>query len=709
MNNSNSIRHILAIESGTWKKNFFLDKNSYSIGRNFTNSLIINHRVISRNHSSLIKVNYLSQKDNNQEENIFWIIDGDLKGNRSTNGIYVNGKQCFCHRLKPGDVIFFGGIEVKAKYDMIDLETKTFFSTNPEKQVSIFTKQVNDIEAMTLSLPIIKNQDLEKFELMAEGVLVIDLESRKILTTNSSYSHIVDYSFDDLISLTIDDLFLVEKEIIQYDLDIINNYNITISKESIHRKKDGSLVNVLVHYNPVIYNNKKSLFVSVQNINDLKKVEDAIRFQINHDSVSNLPNKRLFIEQLSLSLGFNKIKQDDLGIIKLRLNNWRSIIDNLNIDNEGKLLQEIVKQIKSTLSAGDTMAKWSDDEYIIMIEEAKNNDNNDKVDRIIKDILTNINKPWTIENKNFLITVNFGISIHPQDGNNIQELLTKASRALESSYHQSVNNYQYYTPRSIEEPVILDTLVFETLKTENLLVRYNPIINTENLESFTLNTTIDIKNSQDKNLKDIEILTTASSIGLSYNLIFQWLNKIADDIKLWQENGIVAPTISLKILLSSLLDSKFVDNLMEIIKEKKLVNLEIEIIADQEVFDLKLIEENLGKLKALGILFTLFDFDVVKFNELDHNKVKFTSLKISDYLTKDLEDNSPKRPLIYSIISLANALNVNLIAEGINTKTQRDILINLGCKKMQGMLFSCSLSGEEMLNFSPSLPFEKVL
>lgn len=706
MNKNNSIRHILAVESGNWKKNFFLDKNSYSIGRNSTNSLIINHRVISRNHSSLIKVTYSSQKDSNQEENLFWIVDGDLKGNRSTNGIYVNGKQCLCHALKPGDVIFFGGMEVKAKYDIIDLETKTFFSTNPEKQVSIFTQETDNINNSTLSLPIIKNQDLEKFELVAEGILIIDLESHKILTANSSYSEIVDYPFSDLISLTIEDLWVLEKDITDHNLEIINNYNMTIAKESIHRKKDGNLVYVFVHYNPIIYNNKKSLFVSVQNINNLKKIEDAIRFQTNHDSVSNLPNKRLFIEQLSLSLGYNKIKQDDLGIIKLRLNNWKDIIESLNIDSEGKLLQEVVKQIKSTLSAGDTIAKWSDDEYIIMIEEAKNND---KVDQIIKDILTNINKTWTIENQSFLMTVNFGVSIHPQDGNNIKELLKKASKALESSYHQSVNNYQYYTPSLIDEPIRLDKLVFETLQTQNLLVKYNPIINTQNLEFFTLNSTISIENNQEEKLTDVPILTTASAINLTSNLIYQWLNKIAEDIKLWEENGIVAPSISIKIMLSCLLDTIFVDSLVKIITEKKLMTLELDIICDREVFNLKLVEENLVKLKELGILFSVFDFDVVKFNELDNNKVKFTTLKISDSLTKDLEDNSPKRPLIYSIISLANALNVKIIAEGITTETQRDILINLGCEEMQGMLFSTSLSGEEIINFCPSLPFEKVL
>ncbi|MGI0479862.1 EAL domain-containing protein [Geminocystis sp. CENA526] len=705
MKSNNSIRHILAVESGTWKKNFFLDKNTYSIGRNSTNSLIINHRVISRNHASLIKVIYTSPKDN-EKENIFWIVDGDLKGNRSTNGIYVNGKQCFCHRLQPGDIIFIGGVEVKAKYDIVDLENKTFFSANPDKQVSIINAEINDSESTNLILPVIENKDLEKFELVSEGILIIDLETNKILTANSSYTELIDYSFPELISSTIDDLFVLEKDIILHDMEMIKNYNIWVTKESIHKQKNGNLVNVLVNYSAVIYNHKKCLFVSVQNINDLKKIEDAIRFQTNHDSLTNLPNKKLFNEQLALSLGHNKIKEDNLAILKLRLNRWKYIVSLLDNDGETQLLQTIVKQIKNTLLAGDSIAKWSDDEYVIMIEEAKNND---KIDRVINEIFNNLNKTWNIGDKSFLVTGNFGISIHPQDGNDIETLLQKASLALESSYHQSNQNYQYYNSSLVQENKILDTLIFDAVKNNNILIKYHPIVNVNNQESFVLNSSMFLENNGEENLTDIKILTIASSLGLTSNLIYGWLKTIAQDIKQWEKNGIVIPTISIKILISSLIDSQFVDALVKFIVENNLMNLQLDIVCDRDISDIKLIEDNLVKFKEIGILFALFDFDVVKLHEIDNSKVKFTTLKISESLTKDLEDNSPKRPLIYSIISLANGLNVKVIAEGIKTETQKDILVNLGCEEMQGEFFSPPLLAEEMTNFYPSLPFESVL
>ncbi|BAQ66392.1 EAL domain-containing protein [Geminocystis sp. NIES-3709] len=705
MNSNHPIRHILAVESGTWKKNFFLDKNTYSIGRNSTNSFIINHRVISRNHASLIKVTYFSQKDSHQSESIFWLVDGDLKGNRSTNGIYVNGKQCFSHLLKPGDIVFFGGIEVKAKYDIVNLETKTFFSFNSQEQISIFNEEMSEFESTDLSLPVIENKDLEKFELISEGILIIDLDTQQVLMANSTYSNIVDYPFSDIISLKVEDLFVIHKDVISHDFNVIKNYHISSIRESIHRKKDNSLVSVLVKYTPIIYNKKRCLFVSVQDINELKKIEDIIRFQTNHDPLTNLPNKRLFMEQLSLSLGHNHIKQEELAIIKLRLNYWREISSFLNIDPENKFLHNLIKQIKNTLSAGDTIAKWSDDEYIIMIEEAKNHD---KIDRVIKNILANINKVWTIEDKCFLITLNFGISIHPQDGKNIQELLDNASKALRLSYIKSINSYQYYNSELIEPQKSLENLVFQAIKAKSLSVKYDPIVNTQNQEFFNLNSRISLKDNEEEALTDISILTTASSMGLTPNLIHWWLESINQDIKLWEETGIIIPKISVKILLSSLGDSEFVKYLVEIIKEKNIINLELDIICDRSIFDLKLIEENLVKLNEIGVSFALFDFDVTKFSDLDNNKVKFSTLKISDSLTSNLEDNSPKRPLIYSIISLANALNVKVIAEGISTETQRDILVNLGCEEMQGILFTPSLSAEKIITFCPSLPFEVI-
>lgn len=111
MNQFQNMRHILVVEDSDGFRSFYLDQPNYSLGRHSSNSIVLNSRLVSRNHASLLRVKYTED----QEQDLYWIIDGDLNGNRSTNGIEVNGKKCLSHELKSGDMVVLGG-EVKGIY-----------------------------------------------------------------------------------------------------------------------------------------------------------------------------------------------------------------------------------------------------------------------------------------------------------------------------------------------------------------------------------------------------------------------------------------------------------------------------------------------------------------------------------------------------------------------------------------------------------------
>lgn len=707
--NNNSIRHILALESGLWKKTFFLDKNTYSIGRNSTNSLVIHHRVISRNHANLVRVNYTNMKTKNDSHSIFWIVDGDLKGNKSTNGIYINGKQYFCHQLQPGDIIFLGGVEVKAKYDIVDLQSKTFFSLSSSNKFSLVTYDNNNDDS-DFVLPNIDNNDLQNFELISQGVFIIDLETQQILAANSFYCNLVHYSSSEIINLTLDDLCMLEKDIINNDLEIMKSYNISSNKDSIHRTKDKKLIAVSVNYTPVNFQDKRCLLVSVQNINEFKKIEEIIRYQSTHDSIANLPNKKLFMEQLFLSLSHNKNQEEYLGIIKLRFNNWQNIIYKLNLDNENKLINHLVKLIKNSLWAGDVIAKFSDDEYVIMVEEVKNNN---RVNTIIESILSIFTKPLIINKNSFLISVNFGVSIYPQDGDKITDLLSKSTIALESSYTKSVNSYQYYNSsianKFIDRNNDLYRLVFSAINEEKLIIKYNLMVNIKTNEISGLNSQLCFQDNETLNISELDILKTALEIGYSKHLIDWWGQKISKDIDLWKENEITINKVSLKILASYLIDNNIMNSLICLINEHNLFNLELEIIFNDSTIDLKILTENLATLISLPINLTLFNFEISYLGEIDNNKVKFTNLKISESMTEKLENNSNKVSLISGMINLAKSLNLTVAAEGINTEIEKNILLDLGCEEMQGLLISPPLLSENITDFWQTLFFKNYL
>lgn len=696
--NNNSIRHILALESGSWKKTFFLDKNTYSIGRNSTNSLVIHHRVISRNHATFIRTNYHDIETKNYSHSIFWIVDGDLKGNKSTNGIYVNGKQYSCYQLQPGDIIFVGGIEVKAKYDIVDLKSKTFFSISfPNNTSLVNSEQKNNSNFV---LPTIHNEDLQNFNLISQGVFLLDVETHKILTANSSYCNLVNYSSSEIKNLTLEDLCILEKDIINYNIDILKNNNISSNQESIYQTKDKKIINIFVNYTPVNFDDKRCLLASVQNLSEFKKVEEIIRYQSTHNTITNLPNKKLFMEQLFLSLSHHQIKEEHLAIIKLRFNNWQNIINNLTLDDENILINKLVTIIKNNLSGGDIISQFSDNEYVIVVEDIKNKN---RINPLIENILSTLKKPVNINDHNFIISVNFGISLYPQDHDQISNLLSNATSALETSYDESVNSsYQYYNKEIIHKFSEINNNFYNVVATaineKKLTIKYNPIINIKEKNMYGLNSELFVDHDQQINLSELDILTIALEMGYSKQLIQLQLEKISEDIILWTKNNINIPRIGFPILASYLTDINIINSLLEIINNHNLINLDLEIIFNNPMIDFNIISNNLIILTTLPINLTLFNFEFSYLSDID-NKIKINHLKISESFIKKLEYNPHQLSLISSIINSAKLLNLNVICEGINTETLKNTLNDLGCENMQGLFFPTCLTTEDIIDF----------
>ena len=277
--NNKQIRHILAMECGNWKQTFFLNKSNYSLGRNSTNSLFCYHRAISRNHASLVRINYnnLNQKD--EHKHLFWVVDGDLTGNRSTNGIYVNGKKCRSHQLKPGDIIFFGGIDVKAKYDILNLESRSFYSLFPPESSQIMSldsfsdgsdESDEDDNSEDISTINLDEAGLNNFELISEAMLLVDSTTKDILNANNNSLKMLGYSFTELQNLKITDLDYVEEDIIRSELESLQKYNVSSCRESIYRKKDQELVNVAITSMSVHYEGKDCYLLLLQDISQSK-------------------------------------------------------------------------------------------------------------------------------------------------------------------------------------------------------------------------------------------------------------------------------------------------------------------------------------------------------------------------------------------------------------------------------------------------------
>lgn len=824
MNDNNSTRHILAIESSGWKKNFFLDKNTYSVGRSSTNAIVIHHRVISRNHATFLKVTYQGLSAKNT---VFWIIDGDLKGNRSTNGIYINGKRCLSQQLQPGDVILLGGVEVRAKYDIIDLNSRSFYSEtrgddfgkdsdahlhqeddqvtsiatrelnreplmeefvrimneirDPEtyqyltvnskgniREISKAAQSLNDLDTLKIEHPLFKDFNFtlqqnhhkllvrdfnlddknftqyiyysEKSDLIttyllsrsqkqqleiklreneeryrdiikqiSEGIFFVDLDTKEIIEVNQVYCQLLGYSETELLRLALNDILTVDQDILAEDLNYIINYKTSCIRESINRCKDGSLINVELSINIVIYEGKETLCFCVRDITERKKVEEILRYQSSHDTATNLPNQKLFKEQLFANLANNKETQQELVLILIKIREFQQINYALGDEISNQLLQYLVKKIKSCLAIGDVLARWADNELIILLPEISSEKH---IKYIIEQILVQVNAPLMVEEFSFYLTLSMGVVLFPHHGKKEPRLIQNLHTALIESDKKSGSNYQFYQENfvlSFRERFELKNIIYKQINKQNFYLRYEPQINVLTNQISTLRTILKVPRDIEelKNVSELDLLEIAEEMGLSQE-IFNWtLQTICEHYQIWlreqDTENFSIPKISLKVLFSTLKDhnlARQITNTLDL-TEMNCQNLELEIIC-QPNFNYtqswELAYRNLLNLVEEGISLCVSNFDLEKFTNINEINLPINTIKISEKIVNNLANNLYNQYFVKSMLLLGKELKATIFAEKVSEQEILDILSNLQCREISGKIITKPLSSEKIPN-----------
>ena len=632
--NNKQIRHILAMECGNWKQTFFLNKSSYSLGRNSTNSIFCYHRAISRNHASLVRVKYNNLATKDEYKNIFWVIDGDLTGNRSTNGIYVNGKKCLSHQLKPGDIIFFGGIDVKAKYDILNLESRSFYSLFPPESSQIMSLDTfNDEDFSAINLD---TSGLNNFELISEAMLLVDSATKDILNANNKAAHLLGYSFTELQNLKITDLDYLEEDIIRSELESLQKHHVSSFRESIYRKKDQELVNLSISSTCVYYEGKNCFLLLLQDISQNKKIEDVLRYQNNHDLLTNVGNQQLFHKQLSYCLGYNTIKETQLAVVQVKFNNHTHFSRPITESQEKQIEKKIISHLKKQLSTMDAIAKVTNYHYVILLEEVKTKS---RIELLIDQIWDFVKFPVVIENESFLLTANIGVSVHPEDGQDADELIHKSQLALEISSQKAENSCQYYEPIITYQQVKeyeQNKLILEVLKQNQIDLQYQPLIN--NTENKVTGMEIQLCAGEDQGqvFSSLELLSSAKRTNYTYDLIKLCLEQVTIDLEHWQNEPETIDNLSLTIpvLASSLMEDQEVNRLVSLFNEyeEKIPHLSLELVNDPDFVFSDSHSQKLTNLEKLTNTLTLSRFNFSDGVNLLNYADNLKKIKVSKFL-----------------------------------------------------------------------------
>ncbi|HIK38731.1 MAG: EAL domain-containing protein [Geminocystis sp.] len=536
---------------------------------------------------------------------------------------------------------------------------------------------------------------------ISEGIILVDPATKKIIEANPAYCSLVGYKQEEIVSLRIYDVVATDPEINDNIIGKVQRERLNITQESVHRHRGGSLIDVEVNVSTICYGAKEYICYAVRDITERKMAEGLLYYQASHDWLTRLGNRSLFNDKLQKAIARARRYNGSLAVIFIDLDRFKNINDTLGHDVGDRFLQQVAIRLKNSLTSRDTIARWGGDEFTILLPEITNPED---VAIVAKRIFESFQQPIVVAEYQLYCHLSMGVAIYPQDGETPETLVRNADVALYRSKDNGGNQYQFYNPsmnQRKEDSLHLETHLYRAIENKQLYLVYQPQINIHSGQVVGVEALLRWLHPEWGIISPADFIPIAEETGY-INTIGEWVLYTAClDHKRWQEAGL--PPIKTAINLSARqCQPSLLPTIKGIIRETQIDpnHLELEITETTIIAHPDLTREILQELTLMGISIAIDDFGA-GYSSLSYlKKFPFKKIKIDQSFVGELKEDSPEDVAIISaIITLGKGFNLEVVAEGVENTQQAGLLERLGCKIMQGYLFSKPLLAEEIIPF----------
>ncbi len=432
------------------------------------------------------------------------------------------------------------------------------------------------------------------------------------------------------------------------------------------------------------------VWVICRDISTRKKAQEQLYFMAHHDQLTNLPNRLFFADRLRQAQALAKREKHKCGILYLDLDRFKIINDTLGHAVGDILLQEVAKRLRSCVREVDTVARIGGDEFAIVLVNLSHFVD---AEQVAGKILKALAKPVQADENELYITTSIGISIYPTHDDDPESLLKKADAAMYQAKGQGRNNYQMYDSSmdfDAERRMTLEGGMRRAIEREEFHILYQPKIDSVSNKITALEALIHWDHPELGTLPPSEFIALAEETGLIIP-IGEWVMRRAClDNQQWQEQGLPKVRVAVNLSGFQLQAKNFVETVKNVLEETGLAGeyLEFEIAETVIMQNPEFAVSVLTQLRDIGIHISIDDFGT-GYSSLAHLKrFSVNTLKIDRTFVRDIELNSTDAAITSAIISMGNSLNLKVIAEGVETEGQFEMLKERHCDEMQGYLFS---------------------
>lgn len=433
----------------------------------------------------------------------------------------------------------------------------------------------------------------------------------------------------------------------------------------------------------------------VQDISERKKAEYVIENLAFYDSLTQLPNRQLLLDRLKQALVNSAHSGKGGALLFLDLDNFKILNDSHGHDAGDSLLRQVAARLTTCLHEDDTVARLGGDEFVVLVEGLSKQDTmvTTQAEIIGEKILTSLREPYQLGEKEHQSTASIGVALFNGHSQSLEELLKHADIAMYQAKKAGRNTLRFFNPQmqeAVNSRVDIERDLRKALENQQFQLFYQIQVNRSH-RIVGAETLIRWSHPERGFIPPAEFIPLAEETGLILP-IGQWVIETAcQQLKVWQQNTETRDlTLSVNVSARQFHQADFATHLKEVIKRYAINPLQLKLELT-ESFLLENIDDTIATMNTLnkiGIQFALDDFGT-GYSCLQYLKrLPLVQLKIDQSFVRDIVLDSSDRAIVSTIIAMAKILDMNVIAEGVETKEQLQLLLDKGCEHFQGYLFS---------------------
>ena len=439
----------------------------------------------------------------------------------------------------------------------------------------------------------------------------------------------------------------------------------------------------------------------VRDITERTYAEEQIKHLAYHDALTNLPNRLLFKDRLTVALSHAQRDGSNLAVLFLDLDRFKVINDSLGHNIGDQLLQAVAARVQACVRDSDTVARLGGDEFTVLLPRLHRAED---AAPIATKIIEAIRYPFHIEGREFFITTSIGISLFPDDGEDAEALIKNADTAMYQAKEVGRDNYQLFNAivnAKALQRIALEHGLRKALAAEEFEVHYQPIVDFRTGGVTGMEALLRWTHPQLGQIPPSTFIPLAEATGVMIPIGTWALREACRKAKEWHDAGHRTLSLAVNLSVTQLQQTDLVDRVRSILAETGFPArlLELEITESSAMQSPETSIRMLYDLKRLGLRISLDDFGTGHSSLSYLKRFPIDTLKIDQSFVRDITEDPDTAAIVTAIIAMAHSLRLKVIAEGVEFTEQANFLRRHSCDQMQGYLVTPPVAAPEFLAF----------